>query len=578
MIDPSPSLIIVEAGRVRWHGAAPARCTGPEGDAWLLFSDGSATPDALARAFAEQGAHLARGVLGQFWAVLCRERDGRTILAHDGLGLSPLFFAALRGDAPALVASPSLGRIAGHLREAARAPLGIDRVYFAEVLARQNLLSLRTPYAGVRRLALGRCVVWEAGHERSEQAWTPAPLSTPTDASAAAEALREATADAVARAQIATTPGKTWCEVSSGWDSTTVFALARKGPHAPGVFSWLRAHDEPGTDGASLRAVAREPGPEGKGWLGPHWHTLDPSVRPPFSHAPEMGDEPGQAIDRAKASAYALLREQHGVACVLTGMGGDITFGSRDVLPMHLADGVLSRNPWRLWRDLSAWSAGDARGQGRLHALRTLAWPLAQRARTTGELAPPAPWCDTAGMREALGAALPFDVATPAGMPFGRAALWREAFLLAALLAHQPGAARAHFRHPLLDRRLLELCLALPHAWRRTSAEDRVLQRRALRSMLPTAVATRRDKGTGQATLDKGLRDAMAQGPWATLLGNMTHLGGLGLIDAQAWRGALDRAALGVGDQQAALLIACECEAWLACASSAGLIAPTSAG
>lgn len=563
--EKHPPVITFENGRLSWENVEPHQIVGPDGVLWLVFAGGYAKPsdssncgtlspaEAVGLAFARYGERFASSLYGQFWAVLCRQGNGTMVIAQDVLGLSPVFYSV---DCNRSVASPSLGALAHSKRF--RTPL-LDIGYFAEVIAREGVLTRRTPYKNISRLALGEIVVCVHGEASIRSTWMPNIAAKHERVSDAVARLTELLNKVVEDAVVGVAKERVWCEVSGGWDSSCVFSVARQCLGAVTPFSWLRTNDEPGTDTVVLREL--EP------WLGEEWRTMDPTAHPPFSILPRGFDEPGNAIDAGRAKAYGNELQTAEVGCVLTGMGGDHVFGSQDMAPAHLAEGLLSWNLGRLWRDLSTWAEGNRRGHGRLYALRSMAWPemlAARRSYARARLAPPTPWSSTPAMMTTLAHADTFTPRLPRNMPWGRRVLWNDVFMLASLLSLQRQSPWALFRHPLLDRRILEFGLTLPNEWRRTSARDRRLQRLALQAQLPPAVRSRQSKGTGQATLDAALKLAVEGGPWSSLLHRMDHLVGMGLVDRDKWKLDLDRASFGVCDHPGALLTACELEAWLA--------------
>ncbi|MGQ0568762.1 MAG: asparagine synthase-related protein [Armatimonadota bacterium] len=255
------------------------------------------------------------------------------------------------------------------------------------------------------------------------------------------------------------------------------------------------------------------------------------------------------------------------VDVVLTGAGGDVTFGSGDSPPHHLADPLVHLAFGRLRTALSQWMDQDVTGRSASfwllhHALPTAIRHTFRRHGRVARVAVHAPrWLRKECLRR--GEADPFQgkhVAFPDLEP-GRRALWEEAYSQAASLSAENRAeVVSEYRHPLLDRRLLEFMLSVPHELRTTADRDRVLQRRALVGLLPEAVRLRRSKGSNQGAFDEGLRRSR---PWFELLTRDPRLAELGLVDLAKWRTAVERARFGVYESTPHFLVAASAECWL---------------
>jgi asparagine synthase (glutamine-hydrolysing) len=492
------------------------------------------------------GTELSRHVSGQFCAVISDPVEQRVVLIQDSLGVVPLFYAM---SGSTLCAATRLRDLLAILDETR-----LDPPFFATCLRDGGFFTSRSPWRGVRRLAHGECIAWSNGVARRYRPWKPRLLAhSATEQELATELRRRL--DAAVSAAI---EGKTWCEFSAGLDSTSVLYSALACGSSVEAVSLLSGRGVEGSDAEEIRALVPS--------LPCAWHAIDTDEVAPFSGEPtDDADEPHAAMIAPRRRRYAAMLKQNGVAVVLSGLGGDLAFGSVDVLPRHLPEGVFAGNLRRFWRDLQEWAADDTFGRGEVFWLRARALPQAiamLRRRWTGVDHPPFPaWLRRGALRCSLDPERSAPPTAPSSLPVGRAALWEEAFRQAAMAARDDRQSSADFRYPLLDRNLLEFALSLPYRLRNTAGKDRVLQRRALAALLPPRTLARRVKGTAQAALDAGLRHSPA---WRELLHRARFLGEMGFLDLPRWRQAVDRAAFGIVDAPSHFYAAAAMEAWLA--------------
>ena len=192
-----------------------------------------------------------------------------------------------------------------------------------------------------------------------------------------------------------------------------------------------------------------------------------------------------------------------------------MTFGSPDCLPHHLADPLALGRPLLLWRTLRAWQRTDPTQRSLLFWFANYSLRTAARHRVRAYLNAPdssgrlPTWLDREFVRSHSVRSRARAPEIPRHPAPGRHALWQEAYAQAAAIGvgseTDPGV---EFRHPLLDRDLLEFMLNIPYQLRQAPGSDRRLQRRALAGILPDPIVERRSKGSGQRTFDLGLRSS----------------------------------------------------------------------
>lgn len=511
-------------------------------------SEESDWPERLAAAYVRHGEHLSRELLGQYAAVIVDPRRRRVLLVQDSLGVRPLFYAL---DGARLLVSSDLEPLVS-----LRGSHELDEAYFASMLARGGRAPLLTPFAGVDRLALGASLLVTRTERRALRPWRPTAVRWDGAMQDASARLRELLDDAVV--SMLPRNGRTACELSGGLDSTTVLAVAHRRGSAVEALTVVSGSGLAGDDELWASHVIDE--------LKIPWHRLDFDQFAPFSRLPtEFAGEPGDEIRVALQAAYAELVERERFDVVLTGMGGDATFGSSDVPPFHVADLLTAGRLRAAVEAASLW--GEARGGDRawMHwfiefGLRP-AWRHAWRRRVEAAPMRAPAWLGRRLVeRHALDRLANRPSSPRVSLP-GRQYLWDGIYDMASAL----GSAfhrrlTADMRHPLLHRPLVEFMLNLPSAMRHAPEGDRVLQREALAGLLPSRVLRRRTKSTSQPLRERALIDADM---WRSMLLERPRLVSRGWIEADAWREAVDRARFGVLDQGQHLEAAMMCECWL---------------
>jgi len=506
----------------------------------------------LAYAFMWWGTNLSRYVLGQFAAAIVDHTHHTVTLLQDSFGICPLFYAV---QGQSLCFASQLIDLVTLVR-----PSALDMAYFADTLAHALPSTAHTPYQGIQRLQHGACLHWQRSTLQRTCPWTPADvpptvLATAAEYEEALQAMLRAAIDSVVP------PDATvWCELSGGLDSTSVLAVALAlGHHVEPVTFVNRAGGDEGDTAIAHQVVA-----------GLHlpWHTLDASATRPFSSVPaDFRAEPGTETHCDRQARYQELLCAHGVRVVLTGVGGDVTFGSPDCPPYHLADPLYRGKLVLLWHVLQDWARHDPRQRSLLfwltqYAIRTACLHLVRRTASRPGVARRLPsWLSRPFVRAYRLRARSRAQHTPRHPEPGRHALWEEVYLQAASLS--VGAVRSpatEFRHPLLARPLVEFMLSIPFAQRQQADCDRFVQRRALRTLLPSVVLQRRTKGSGQHSFDAGLRTSTA---WLHLLGDTPRLVTCGFVDRARWHAELQRVPFGLYESLPHFAMAACLECWL---------------
>ena len=499
-------------------GAAPARGEArlpvafhgrlDNADALMARLDLDAPHDAraiVAAAYERWGVDFADHLLGDFALALWDDARRTLVCARDPLGLCPFFYHlgpdvfVFASEARAVLAHPSVSR-------------RIDEGMVAETLS-VNVESLTaTLYRDIRRLPPGQRL--EIGPERARRVawWTPSgrPVGTPRPEpwyGAFRETFDRAVADRLGHEPIVGT------HLSGGFDSTAVATTAcryRRDGQVLEAFSNVypgrdcdeRPYIEAVAAATGLRVTQVPEAPFERDWfLESAAARLD---LPPF---------PGDAASRAlRAAARA-----RGVGVLLTGYGGD------EVTHPTVNQGAEYVRRGR-WREAVAALRTPRRGTSaevlRATIVGSLPPRLARRLRRRGSPTVP-PWIDASF---AASVRLDERLREPPQPPRtpGKHELVRRlvaGWNVRGLEAEEQTAAWEGFeqRHPFLDRRVVELALAMPEWVRTRPGEVRPLLVHGLGTRIPPLVRARRDKAAFDHLLLRGLQALGAHEAWPEL-------------------------------------------------------------
>jgi asparagine synthase (glutamine-hydrolysing) len=549
-IDPERGIVAEPAGAVQcWLGCQVLIwgqiSNRAEAEAALGLQRSRAGGDAalISHAFRRWGDQFPNRVHGEYSAVLYDRSMRSALLAHDGMGLSPLYFGRDPGTRQL--------RFATHLLTLldTRTSSDVDSEYLADYLARGAITTERTPFPAVRRLLPGTVLHWNGAEERGIEHWRFAQAQSPAPA--------PADADAQFRSLLETAVGgafdgaaTVWADLSGGLDSTTVFSMAaRLGAPKLAARSVYCAGFPQADERRWMRdAIALYP---------VDWHLLDLEEMLPFSGPPtQFTGEPSIAvINGEQARRTDRLFAENGVEILLSGHGGDAVLGAFcGTEPAALADPLFSGRPMQALSQMLHWRRESAEARSCSHWLRqALVRPSIQHLRGLGvsnsPRLPAQPWLhpDFARAqrldRRRLSRYAP-RLRTP-GEAQTADSLW-----VAAIHASVDAQRRRGFatRNPLLDPRLVGFMASLPLSLRMRPRCDRYLQRRALAGILPESVRRRGGKGVGTAMFVEGLSRSPA---WVEYLSQDSRLAAAGIADAQLWSDAIRQATVGQthGDQ-----------------------------
>lgn len=498
------------------------------GEALKDTSDGQL----FVKAYHWWGEKLQSRVLGEYAVAVFNKQRSSLFLTHDSLGLVPLFYSE-RPDGLAF---------ASHLHDLVLLTgiQDLDEEYIADYLATCSVISARTPYAHIRRLLRGQSLHWINRRISVRKTWditTIQPIFLGSDGEYE-ERLRVLLREGVAAAL--RSDGKVWSELSGGLDSSSVVSVAaQSGDSRLSALSIVYSSSRSADESEWMKLVVQH--------YGLAWHTIDADQSRPFSELPQgFCAEPISASPAAGlCRRYQALAESNGVRVMLTGYGGDQVFCGDSPKPFYLADSL----PFRLRHLLTAlrdWQASDAAKRSMTyHFVKNVLQPFlcywTHRSLSSPLGTVPPSWIhpDYLGaMRlDKRSARQMAPRCRSVGEQYFAERIWRSQFT-----AGDECTQSFEFRYPLLYRPLVEFMLAIPWEQRLQPGQDRYLQRRALKGILPEMVRQRKDKaGPAEAELE-GLRN---KSPWTDLFLIRPRIVERRYVDARLWREAVNQARFG---------------------------------
>lgn len=503
----------------------------------------------LKLAFLKWDQDFPRRVLGQFaFAVLDMGRQ-RVLAGTDGLGIGRLFYTFMAG---VLWLSSDLDQLLKHLPEQP----GFETQALAEYMARGWLKRGGTIYAGIREVGPGELLVWTPNRLNVTQYWPPVRSGTlmyrdPRDYEY--QFLELLTSGIRASVQSGSDVA---LDLSGGLDSSTIACIAARMQHS-GEFgndrvvacSLVASQSASCDESRFQNEVAKTAAIERV--------TFDLDADQPFSY--EDGELPCQphAGFFWPGAQQSLVRfaTSGRFGTYLTGVGGDAVFCG-GFPPAHLS-GLFWHLHWRSWSsEFRNWAGTGEYSLWALLRFWTFGCLRQEAGRPSGI---PPNWLSTRFRKRVADV----DPNEPhCSRTFGDDGRELQYRLLRVHAETTSRLARyANVRHPLLYRPLVEFMLAIPWDQKITATTDRVLQRRALRGVLPDSVRLRRTKGSLEAVIHNNLRRAWRE---IRIFSEGRYLADLGLVEPREFYEGCRRFRYGVsGYEWRFYLAALSLERWL---------------
>lgn len=534
-----------------------AECRAPD---WRGTSD----TEVLAAGFEAWGiAPMLSACVGMFAVAVWDRETRRLTLARDRVGEKPLYFGRFKGtwlfgsEIKAVAAHPSFVKV-------------VDPEALATYMSLGYITAPRSIFKDLRKVMPGSFVTLDAhGDATREQVYWSAIASAGRPRRAfdsdrhAVDTLEGLLSNAVAQQMVADRP--LGALLSGGIDSSTIVALMAA-QHTGRIKTFSIGFAQSAFNEAQFAAR-----------VASHFATdhtelyVDANdVRDTIPLLPLIYDEPFADISQIPTFLVSRLASQH-VTVALTGDGGDELFGGyprysmaaklwptmRRVPPaLRPAIGhLLGRAPAAIDRAFSwAFPHDEVSGVRGLRPAQKLN-KLGRAFRSTDldglywQLL--APWSEPGLLRTgALESPFPLDPGCS-----GPASI-QEDFMLRDLVGYLPDdilakidrasmAASLESRAPLLDHRVVEFALQLPHAMKFRGGVGKWLLREVLYRHVPKALVDRPKMGFG-IPIGSWLRGPLL--PWAQDLIASSRSDNAQMLDLPAMRRMLDRHASGVGD------------------------------
>jgi asparagine synthase (glutamine-hydrolysing) len=500
---------------------------------------GTGDTPVLPHLYEEEGVDFVRRLEGMFAFALWDGPRERLVLARDRLGKKPLLWTRLP-DGTLVFASElqALLRLEALPRE-------LDFVALDAYLALGYVPAPRTIVRGVHKLPPGHVLVVEASRERLERYWRAEAHPEPGVSDEEwLDRVRETVAAAVRQRLAADVP--LGVLLSGGIDSSIVVALtARESSERVRTYT-VGFPDARYDERTYARAVAER--------YGAVHEELLVDTDPTDSVERLVGALGEPLGDEAALPTYLICEQaRRHVTVALTGDGGDESFAGYERYAAHRLAAragrvpALARAGARVLR-----AAPGGRREPRSAAFRaarfleTAAAPAALRYGRLMEVFTPA------ARRELVEAGVePAPAGELLGTPRepglrGLQLLDVESYLPDDLLVKADLASMAHsleLRSPLLDRKVLELGLALPNHLKQQGRTGKVALRRAFADALPPEVAARGKTGFG-VPIGRWLREDLGELVRDVLLDATAR--DRGLVRPSAVKRLLDEHARGV--------------------------------
>ncbi|MFC8824868.1 albusnodin/ikarugamycin family macrolactam cyclase [Streptomyces sp. NPDC057137] len=504
---------------------------------------------------------------------IVEESPHRVVLHTDPAAALPLYATPWRGR----WAWSSSARMLARLTSAS---IDIRRLACSVLAPSVSALTgSRTFFAGIEQLPPGSLIELpgDSGRPQCTVRWRPEPVSGDPHLR-----LRDVLTKAVAL-RVRCDPDLS-CDLSGGLDSTTLAVLAANALPGSRPLNAMTVHPEGDTEGADLH-YARLTAAEHPDRISHHLVPLGPKHLPytRITDVPATGEPAPSTLTRARLSAqFHWMRQHLDGRTHLTGDGGDSVLFQP---PAHLAD-LIRHQKWRRavtealgWARLRHTAVAPLLRDAVVLARTNRRTALQDLARTIGS--PGHDGLDRGNVRWFALRALPtwatpaarrflLDAATEAldtedaleGLDISVRVLVdeiREVARSATADTELAAACGITLHNPFLDPLIVDTLL-------RTTMDDRPpihtykpVLGRAMRHLLPSAVATRTTKGSFNADHYAGLR---ANLPDLLSLAD-GHLVTLGILEPDPFRRHLRQAAAGVPMSLATIEQALTAGAWL---------------
>jgi asparagine synthase (glutamine-hydrolysing) len=517
---------------------------------WKLEDGALESEELVALAFRRWGADCQAHILGEYVTFIADPVKRLLIGFADALGISPLYW---RDNGRQVAAGNSLALLIGLDDK-----FEIHREYVAIHLSAAKHTPGSTPYKDISRLRPGE--VWYVSSSKKttvKKGWCltdVAPVIGPWRTH-----CDDKFRDLVGRAVSSSIGNRSGvlAELSGGLDSSTIASVAWGGTRPKAMISIVYNQSKASDESRWMDEV-----------LAPYPYRsirIDGDAIAPFSEFPDrFVAEPGTAITfAALARTFDEIALTEKANLILSGNGGDHVLFGESQEPLFMADYLAKGELASVARVIREWLPTEDRRPAFhllwIHALRPLWRRLRGQDVSPTGLARRSPWISPElSINDKAGVMAPGRSAPSVSKQHYVERI--AAFADTAAHNFQGYVQNFDFRYPLLYRPLVEYMYSLPMEASVRPGADRVLQRRALKGVLPEAIRLRGGKRGPDAAVFKGLRN---NSDWLDLIGIAPRIVTEGFVDKSSWEDAVSLARTGHMQNISLFLQAVTLEYWI---------------
>jgi asparagine synthase (glutamine-hydrolysing) len=513
----------------------------------------SCDSEIFAAVYRHWGDALQKYVLGEYSVAIFDNRGATLFLTHDALGVRPLFYGSFRG----------LFVFASHLDALLKqtGTIELDDTYIGDFLVLGRHPGSRTVYNNIYTLPAGRSLRWNGSTPIELHTWSFREIH-PIDRMPEQE--RDERFRALLREAVTTSVhGRTWAELSGGLDSSSVLRIAAdcgtKGLAAISIiYALSRTADETEWMQAAIEGLKVQ------------WHQIDGDAAQPFSELPDrpIAHPIPTVLYWRLFREYEILVRTNDVHTILTGIGGDNVLFGPPAKPVYLADQLFRLNFVGVVRNLRLWQDAEPEMRSIRHSAFEIAGkPLARyilrrslmnESRELGIC----PWINPhfakrVGLKSRR-VMTPAPVMRSVGDQYMHERIWMQS--IDSAFSWNQLLTTCELRSPLLYRPFVEFMFALPWSDKVRPGEDRIIQRRALKGLLPDQVRLRRGKRSTDEAIFSGLLRSRQGYAYLTEKPRIVERG---YVRRDAWEKAVGLARFGLVRGLSSFLAAASLEYWL---------------
>ena len=442
--------------------------------------------EVIVHLYEEYGTSFAEHLNGMFAIALWDASHQRLVLVRDRLGVKPLYYAnsgnrlAFGSEIKCLLTMPELAR---HLD-----PQAVYNYFCLGYIPQP-----RSIYAAICKLPPAHLLVADKGEVQIKSYWTaPETTELMTDADEAKEQLRELLLDATRIRMNSDVPLGAF--LSGGVDSSITVALMSQLSSRPVRTFFIDFDDSRYSERPFARSVAERYGTEHREFV------VRPEAVSVLDDLVRFFDEPFGDSSAIPTYYLSQLTREH-VTVALAGDGGDEAFGGYNRYRTILCRGdstALRRVLRPLGNAIHGMLPRKARGRRYFRSLGMTNPEFfaagTQELETRETL--------SASFLDSVARTLSAEIAPPARATIDPLAPYTrfdtQWYLPDDILAKVDRTSMAHsleVRSPFLDYRLFELAARMPHEWKITRRDSKLLLKQAFAKDLPNIVLKPRKRG-----------------------------------------------------------------------------------